>query len=189
MKDLKYIFVFTALILFSCGRSMQEKETVSAKEDSTLSFENARKNDEPEMSFLSDTLNEKQKELFGKRAIQKLEDYYGYMEIISNKKYNTTLRDHARSLAKELFLDKENIILAPDSIANAQDSLCVTIYNIAISSSPQSMNDSIYKGKVVFEEQIGANAKQTRSRGFIIKKIRKNFGSEQNFIWETYLEK
>ena len=59
---------------------------------------------------LQNTLTNKQQSAydltgFEGRAMQKLEDLAGYIEIISNKEYDLTLRKHALSLAGKLFYD------------------------------------------------------------------------------------
>ncbi len=187
MKKINYIAVFfaSALILLSCGRASNMEEKMMCEDSASMpeSFLN-----KTEMDFLTDTLNSQQKELFGKRAIQKLEDYYNYVEIISNKNYDAALRDHAKTLASELFLDKKNTGLILDSISSTpSDSSAVSINNIAIKSIPKMINDSLYKGSLMFEEKVH-NKIQARYTGFIIKKVTKNFGQEQSLVWETYLD-
>jgi hypothetical protein len=185
MKQINYIFLFVAFTLLSCGRAMEKEEKMKEQDSSVLS-ENTI--DKTELDFLTDSLSDKQKELFGKRAIQKLEDYYNYIEILSNKNYDTTLRNHAMVLATELFLDKKNIEPIIDSYSNnSTDSIAVSIHNVSISSVPVTITDSTYRGELVFEERI-KNKTKIQHINFIIKKGNKHFGQEEHSVWETYLD-
>ncbi|MES2590808.1 MAG: hypothetical protein V4608_02900 [Bacteroidota bacterium] len=183
MKKKKYITItlIGACCLFSCAPSA-ESEKIVAQDSIHLSDIQTM-----EMDFTTDTLNNEQVELFGKTAIQKLEDLYGYIEIFTNEKYDTTLREHAKSLAAEVFSDKQNIEPFMNSISTViSDSGSVSLSNSLIRSEAKITNDTIYSGVISFEEQFQKSTKK-RTIGFIIKKTNKSFGQEQNVVWETYL--
>lgn len=182
MKEIKYIPAILIFFFFACGRS-------SISEDKAEQDANGNSNIAIERDFSTDTLNYEQKELFGKRAIQKLEDYYGYIELFTNKKYDITLRHHARKLAAELFSDKQGIEQVLDSLSTIiSDSVTTSISNISIRTEVINTTDSIYKGVISFNEKFQKHTEE-KSIGFIIKKTNKSFGQEQNMVWETFLEK
>ena len=185
MKIFRYIVVAWCIALFSCGRSMEQSEKAPAMTDSINQTDSTYAASGFEINFSSDTLSTHQKEVFARRAIQKLEDYYDYVEIISGPKYDTVLRNHAVVLAKDLFFNLENNLLNIDSIRMAQDVPRILIENPSVIL----FNDSTLIGQIRFQEKRGSDEKQTRYIGFTIKKVNKEFGTEQNLVWETYLMK
>jgi hypothetical protein len=177
------MFVGASLLLSSCASNSMREQEKAARMDS-VAYEGADKKD-MEANFSTDTLNEAQKELFSKRAVQKLEDFYGYAAIASNNKYDTALRIQAMTLAEDLFSDTANIrkILVMSANMVIEDS---TVRNMRITQPATAINDSVYRGEISFD--LHKSEIKDQHIGFIIKKINKDFGTEKRSVWEAYLE-
>jgi hypothetical protein len=50
------------------------------------------------------------------------------------------------------------------------------------------LNDSTYQGGIAFEMHTNNNEGRKEHINFTVRKIQKNFGTEEKLVWETYLE-
>ena len=188
MRNNRYIYIlfFAAnCILFSCAQGSMEAEKAMVMSKDSVAYTEGDQ-EQIELNFSSDTLSEEQKDLFGKRAIQKLEDYYDCLEIISNPKYDSTLRVEAKNIAAELFYDTSHAQRRLNTSYINPSSGKVMALNIFVFSAPKSVNDSIYKDKI--RHEVGFDSQHNLYVSFTIRKVKKNFGNEQQVVWETYLE-
>ena len=149
---------------------------------------------------------------FEGRAIQKLEEFAGYIEIISNKTYDIKLREHALTLAAKLFYDKEIKIKNSDkqlssmSVLELNDYLNSILENgyakivVEISDQDyvenlkQSKTDS-YSGKLIFEQtntyyknkDVKEKTTEKKEVDIILEKSDKNFGKRTMSVWNVFL--
>jgi hypothetical protein len=183
MRIDKYIFVALFLLIapfYSCGPKSMEAESAPASMDSLEYPEAVQQQIESDLS--SDTLSAEQKELFGKRAIQKLEDYYSCLEIIWDKQYDSTLRTQAKLVAENLFYNKSEI---PAGDFDQDSAGKIMAVNFFISTPPKAINDSTYVG--VIQHACGFDHNVRSHVNFSIRKVRKNFATEQKIVWEAFL--
>ena len=194
MKNSLYIYLFVICLTLTSCASRSNKEDAQAYDkimlDTTVSL-SLENRENISMNFSSDSLTIEQKKLFAKRAIQKLEDYYNCLQIISNKKYDVMLRNRGKGIAEDLFVDKMTIQYTLDSISKiTEDSLGITIRNIVVSNVIVMRNDSTYQGEILFDEKQTKNfVIRQRTAKFLIKKVHKNFGSNKEIVWEVFLNK
>jgi len=139
---------------------------------------------------------------FEGRAIQKLEDFAGYIEIISNKEYDIKLREHALTLATKLFYNSEIKINNSDKLLSSFTVLNSGYTKIVVEISnqeyvenlKQSKSDS-YSGKLLFEQTntyFGTNDIQEKSKekkevDIILVRTEKEFGKKTKSVWNVFL--
>jgi len=197
--------------MFSCAPSSEEKQEGMPSMDeinspSPLHETNASDN------FDIDTLNTEQLIVFQKRAQQKLEDLINYIEIISNKSYNSEMRLIAKKQIEDLFVDSTALInisisemqIKPmatyefldqvykcdyDSIKIKTDSVIVT--------QPQKVNESFeYIGSISARVEITGfknskvsyNSTAIHKAETIIYKTEKQFGEDSRIVWTVAIK-
>jgi hypothetical protein len=198
--NLKQINIAILLLMFTLSAQSQTDE----KESNYYQLQNTMSNNMQQSSY----------NLVGfeGRAIQKLEDFANYLEIISNKEYDITLRKHALSLAGKLFYNDNIKIKNSDKLLsslsvlelneylnsilkNGYAKITVEISNQSyIESLKQSKSDS-YSGKLLFEqtntyiEDNKVQEKKTEKKEVDIILIRKEkeFGKKTIPVWNVFL--
>ncbi len=149
---------------------------------------------------------------FEGRAIQKLEEFAGYIEIISNKTYDIKLREHALTLAAKLFYDEQikiknsDMQLSSMSVMELNEYLNAILDNgyakivVEISDQDyienlkQSKSDS-YSGKLIFEQtntyyknkDIQEKTTEKKEVDIILEKSDKDFGKRTMSVWNVFL--
>jgi hypothetical protein len=146
------------------------------------------------------------------RAMQKIDELAGYIEIISNKDYDPTFREHALTLAKKLFYDKEiqisnsdkylsNLnILALDDYLNAVLKTSYTKIIVELSNRQYIENLSqdkseSYSGKLLFDQtnyyyknkEIQNKSTEKKEVEIILVKTDKSFGKKTKSVWNVFL--
>ncbi len=149
---------------------------------------------------------------FEGRAMQKLEDLAGYIEIISNKEYDLTLRKHALSLAGKLFYDDRITIKNSDKQLSSLNILELNEYLNSVLKTgyakivveitdreyvenlKQSKFDS-YSGKLIFEQtntyyknkEVQEETIEKKEVDIILIKTEKAFGEKKKSVWNVFL--
>lgn len=149
---------------------------------------------------------------FEGRAVQKLEDLAGYIEIISNKEYDLTLRKHALSLAAKLFYDGQITVRNSDKQLSSLNILELSEYlnsvlktgyakivveitnHEYVENLTQSKSDS-YSGKLIFEQtnryyknkDIPEKTTEKKEVDIILIKTEKAFGKKKKSVWNVFL--
>lgn len=147
-------------------------------------------------SFESDSLSEEQVKGFTQRAKQKMEDFAGYLEVISNKRFGMELRGAALSQALSLFADSAAMMPFFNDVINSNyDS--VRVENKPADIGSFAMDEGIsYKGTVSMKVRTRAYMKgepltpvdHTFQGNFIIRKAEKTFGGATEKVWEVVLD-
>lgn len=193
MKKFKHITRLTAavtaaVLLYSCGAADRSEEARAPMREAADSTAIAVASD-TESGLFADSLSEEQKGMLSKRAIQKLEDYFGCLDIMSDEKYDSTLRSQAKEIAVQMFYDQKKVLdmfsIAGDTPSGRTKTI---VSDPVVSSLPQAVNDSTYAGKISFELQTNDRPGRREQVGFTVRKTKKTFGTEQRSVWETYLE-
>lgn len=170
-----------SLLLLGCAQKSEKgamAEVEMAATDSVYIM-----SEEIKVDTIENTLSPSQLESFGKRALQKVEDYYNCRQIVSNGSYDSTMRNQAKVMASKLFLNNTNTVSYLDSVLK----ISATISNVKLVAEPAFVNDSTYSGIVAFEEQGYDMQKSPRQLQFVIRKTTKYFGNDQQYVWETLL--
>ena len=158
-------------------------------------------------SFTSKKLTNFQLKGFEKRASQKIIDYANYIQIISDKSYDLSLRKHALNLSKELFANKNvSVKMYNNKISNKNkielseylnlilksdySKIVVEISGINILQNLKTNKNNSYEGKISYNETIKFyknktitfTDKQKREIEIYLIKVSKNFGSTQTKV-------
>ena len=149
---------------------------------------------------------------FEGRAMQKLEDLAGYLEIMSNKEYDLTLRKHALTLATKLFYDDQitiknsdkqlsslNVLELNDYLNSVLETgyakIVVEITNREyVENLSQSKSDA-YSGKLIFEQtntyyknkDVQEKTIEKKEVDIILVKTEKAFGKKTKSVWNVLL--
>ncbi len=201
--------LFTALtvsILYSCGPSSREKQESYLSAENTPSVNNFTL----EETFEADTLSHEQLNVFQQRAQQKTEDFISYIEIISNKSYDSLMRLEAKKQIEDLFADSSTLInVAVDKSGKYPTHLYEFINEVyeskydsikiktgsVIMSPPQKAEENAYNGSLTAEmnvigyknAQISFNSEVIHEVKTIIRKTQKQFGNDTRKIWTVTL--
>lgn len=208
-KHLLYIIpTLVALILYSCaGESMKNdmvtEATESAKVDDTISDEIFRGIEEPNTE-----LTPEQIKAFQIRAIQKFEDFTGYIKIISDPDVESDLAEHSMRLALELFVNdtvkiKDSILIKLDIKPDYKPFLInkyllslhfrkykklvlIKTKSIKFISSLAKDSTNLYQGTM--EASLRINGKKSfKNIDVHLVEIRKEFGDNSQAIMEVRL--
>ncbi len=196
MKTFKIIlspiltFIFTCILLqYSYSQSLEVEEN----------FNNN--------SFTAKKLTKFQLSGFEKRASQKITDFANYIQIISDKSYDLSLRKHALKLTIDLFIN-ENISIKLNNkniskenptklskflkavLESDYSKITVDISDIQILENLNSDKKGDYKGKLIYTEtfkyyknnRLISTYKQKRETDINLIKIDKNFGTSQTKV-------
>lgn len=211
------VFVCT---IFACGKAREEKADIPVEIEEmspppvneTDAVSDHMPNDsELEESFNADTLNEEQLRIFQKRAQQKLQDFINYIEIISNKRYNSQLRLAACQQIEELFADSSVIIdirfdqiekdprtaslFIKDVYNSGYDSIKIKTNSVIVNPA-EKLNETLeYVGNITADVTIIGYKKSTiafYSKGIhkaktIIHKQEKQFGKDSQTLWSVFI--
>jgi hypothetical protein len=151
-----------------------------------------------ENTFTSKKLSAEELAAFEQRAEQKLKDFYNYLEVISNPKYDKKLREDARKQAMELFVGGEKSVIGGKTIDGFLDScmnvrsgtlpLSVTEINITKGfNGSNPINPAIYNGTISFSIPRVQGSPEKHQADIMLIKTEKLFGTEKKLVWTVYL--
>ncbi|HXC05353.1 MAG TPA: hypothetical protein VNZ86_11410, partial [Bacteroidia bacterium] len=146
----------------------------------------------------ADTLSRVEQDAMGKRARQKLDDYYNYQEIINDPQYDTALRNHARSLAKDMLVSDMSVQPQnnPNTVSNPGSSSgtyavhvtdCNGCSSTTVSGLIFSEKDSTYSGILPGIDKRADLVSGNPPTGFVVRKVSKRFGNKRVRVWEVFL--
>ncbi len=148
---------------------------------------------------------------FENHAIQKIEEYASYIQIISNKSYDSKLRKQAIILAKNLFNNKNISFKNIDTEITKKheiyiDELLSSIYGSNFSKISVNVSNFIvseelkpyenhFKGKITFTKtntyyknnKLISESKSLNEIEIFLIKTEKTFGNEKNIVWNVFL--
>lgn len=179
-------FLLLCIGLYACSNRSQKEQTISQADSMRVVIDNPAKS---ENFPASDSLSPDELNAFGKRAVQKLEDYTNCLQIINNKAYDSTMRNRAKIVAAEFFLNKDRMFQAISSYTpGAVDSAELNIQAVGIKPSSIIRRDSIYEGQLEYKIIMpGKSSNKFYFRFEILRRIRA-FGNNQKRVWEVYLD-
>lgn len=195
-------------ILWSCGPSREEQQDFSVTSADLVPNNNENQMEE---AFETDTLSNEQLNVFQQRALQKLEDFINYLEIISNKTYDSELRLVARNQIVELFADSSILVNVTagkieknpkpvsaflNEVYQAEyDSIKIKTDSVIVEQPIKADEAMTYIGYVTAKVNIKGyknghvffNSVAIQKAKTIIRKTEKHFGEETRTIWTVGL--
>ena len=198
MNKLTLQFVILVILIFtSCAITKNDKEFLENKNVEVI-FSN------PENSIRAESLSDIELKEFEIRAVEKLIDFYDYLNLLSDEKYDKTVKEEVKEATLNLFDNPQTGILPFESENSAGMTLGIEEYlnrqfntttsKLITIKSPRMKNhftidnQDQFHGQVSYiliinhqDEQIHKTAK------VILKRIDKNFGNDSIQIWEVFL--
>jgi hypothetical protein len=185
------------IVYMSCAISKKENERM----DKLLSQQATP----PEIK-IADTLTADMLPNYEVRAVQKLEEFYDYLYLLSNDAYDKTMKSEIRTSAMGLFYDLDKSIIPLDAtdgegkpvemfLLDQQESAAdsdLSISSVEIITPLQLSATDRYDGQLSFQLSIGKEGHQknlSKSAAFSLRKIEKTIGTESIKIWEVFLER
>lgn len=157
--------------------------------------------EKPVADLSKDELDQKDLEAYQNRALQKVEEYFQYLEAMADSQHEDAVRDKALEMALRQFEDEATIRSADTT--RSIHSYLVGCRNSTQFKSPERIDidqaltgqpEGHYLGKI----QVLYSQRDSRKKGkdsgtsheaitVILKKSKKDFGDAQLHVWEIYL--
>ena len=191
--------IVVLMLLASCASANKEEISLAEVRDK------ANASHEVDQQFTAERLARGNLIAFESRAKEKLADFFNYMGLISDPKYDVTFKSHASNLAEELFIDFETKIptegqeylTVQEFIKNHFDAIYgqreFKINSIEVSQQLQPIeNKEHYRGVLSFDVSVIAPLNITPTTykgeiGFSALKVDKSFGKDTRRVWEVLL--
>ena len=193
-----WLLLLMVLVMASCA--------VANKEDMAMveSMEKIDPSYEVDKQFSAEQLGRGNLIAFESRAKEKLIDFFNYLTIISDPKYDDAFKSHAVNLASDLFvntdvdmaiLDAENEIKVQQLLDNHLNGQYgqrrYEVISVEIADKLTTTTSGNYNGTLSFDISVTSNNHSVlKNKGEItIKamKIEKYFGQDKRSVWEVFL--
>ncbi|MBC7865235.1 MAG: hypothetical protein IAF38_19830 [Bacteroidia bacterium] len=144
------------------------------------------------LTFTANSLSVKEVNAFETRAVQKVEEFYDFLSVITDKKIDLKMREQAKKQAAELFSDKTCTVYGVpvekflDSCLSGKLNPSTEIKEKKLSrffSDNNAENDS-YEGAVSFSTVAD---KTKRTSVINLQRKEKQFGKEIKVIWSVFI--
>ncbi|MEK6480340.1 hypothetical protein WJR50_22545 [Catalinimonas sp. 4WD22] len=188
-----------ALLFFfaACASTHREKML----EESLEAEENGLLYEELQARFMAEQPTAEELKAFEVRAIQKLKDFYDYLNLLHQPSLDSVFQQHAERQLKSLFVDSTvSITVGEQDSQRLQDLLnelkegvptteIYSLQNVEVAEALHAFEANQYIGTLSFEQIIDHEntTSQARQAHFVVKKVPKQFGQEQEWIWEVLL--
>ena len=150
-----------------------------------------------ETTFTANSLDEQQVGTFQERSIQKLKDFYNYLTIISNPKFDNRLKENVKIQANQLFygqdckVDGKHSYDFIDSCFNLKAGVEWKASNISVSKnmSPKAKDSAtgFYRGELTFKESVNGKLSKVKKVEIILSKSEKMFGESKREVWSVFI--
>lgn len=197
MNNLRHILILLfAVFSIGCAISKKENERLNKKNSGQVFSET--------MSLMGDTISKENLQYFENRVIQKLVDFYDYLNILGHESFNSTIMGEVRSSAEKLFYNSQ-ITINPYGIQQSEILLktvellvdenygdnalpILGILNVEIIEGLHLLDDGYFAGKLQFDIKNDLDAViVTKEATFSLRRIEKKFGEESVLVWEVFL--
>ncbi len=197
MRIAKIIFLIITLGLTPRFSYCQSFESHSA------TMESAR------LDLTGDTLTAINVDAFEQRGIQKIKDFNSYIQIITDHSYDQSLRDHASTLALQLFVSRQANINSRILFKNKNvytidkwleklkqeqtEALKITITNIEIKQKLTLHEDGMYHGSIAYGVTYSKsiNSKTIEKADVLVdiqlKRVEEKIGNNSIKAWKVFL--
>ncbi len=169
-------------------------------------------NNDLESTFTAKNLSNYKLRGFETRAVQKLEDFGDYLELISNKEFDLGLRKQAIKMLENLFIDKNALLVNPENELTDKNQIeireyaqsvleCdfsrleISITKIKLSKPLEFIKKGNYSGELSFTQsskfykssKVLKRSLRNRKARIVVVKTSKKFGNEKEFVWNVLL--
>jgi len=190
--------------LWSCSAEQSESTMKEAAAGNEYGMEHA---------FNSAELTETQLPGFKIRAIEKLQDLSDYLEVISNKSYERSMRKQMMEQALALFTDKDAIVemdefpvdraraytikrFLKSTLNNEYGLVKMKLSDIEFTDGFVRSEDGNYRGIIGYTQsvaravadEISVDETTGKSATVIVMKVEKDFGGTSEMVWEVLIE-
>ncbi len=140
-------------------------------------------------------LSESELSFFESRAVQKLEDYYEYLNLIQQSELDSTFKQQAIDMAKALFYNQQTIDSNLGYLSQIETALDSTIIldkalklNRITTATPfKAANNNSYQMQLNHQVK-HSKGKANRSAVVLLIQVRKKFGDQEKRVWEVFLK-
>ena len=195
MKKIIKLMVGLLLLggIYSCATSPRESAASESLEEMSVT------DSELDAQFTADRLPRKRLDALEVRARQKLMDCMDYLTLMNNPDLDSTFRAQAMVQVSQLFIQPqhmdallEDLVLLTDSIRQRQpvQKIHYTIQEAVVTHPLQPVTAKQYRGVMTFLQVAEVNRQevtQKRKADIWVKKVTKQFGDEQEAVWEVFL--
>lgn len=183
------------MLLYSCATTHRDK----LLEDMVEAKESMPESERLEAQFTSERVSADELEAFETRALQKLQDFSDYVNLIADPKIDSLFREQAIRQALALFVSTNTPVVLHDKketvadllhhLRHSRKSPNYTIQNIEILHRLQPTANQQYRGILSFQQTLSQeNAPAiTRQADISVKKVEKIFGEKKEWVWEVFL--
>ncbi len=198
MKKLK-IIVLLLIPIFGFGQSNTPPASVAPAplNGASMSMSYSKDVEMNATTFTAPVVNEPQIGTFQKRSVQKLKDFYNYLTIISNPKFDKTLRENAKTQAKQLFYGEDCRVNGKkvgdliDSCFNMTKAVEWKAEDISVSQemTPSASDSSAggYRGELSFKESCKGATVKLKKAQIVLSKSEKMFGESKREVWIVFI--
>ena len=177
---------------------------ISKKENERLEKIVSQQNSNATFNF-DDSLTVDRLEYYEIHAIQKLEDFYEYLDLLSKEIYDDTVKNEIRFSAKELFYNPV-VLIRPFDFETADYALSVdsclfhpwnilqdnkiVLISVKVAQPLEHVDENLYVGQISFELKVEAGDKViSKKADFSLRKIVNNNGIDTISSWKIFLDK
>ena len=146
------------------------------------------------------------------RAVQKIQEFADYIQIISNGEYDMTFREHALAMAKKMFYNEKVKIGNSDKFISSFKTMELNDYlnaflktgytKIAVEIQDQQYVENLsqnksnaYSGKLLFNQTssyfkdnlVQNSTSEKKEVDIVLQMTEKNFGKKTKSVWNVYL--
>lgn len=148
-----------------------------------------------EYQFMKQKPTDRELRAFEERAMEKWQDFVNYLEIMGNPEYDQSLRDHAASLARELFLSPDYELGALGTVEkfiqrrlsiNTPDGF-IQVSDIQVVKGFKMTGKNMAAGVIGFHLSVADKIPQEFLLPVTLLKKKKNFGDDMIEVWEVFL--
>ena len=150
-----------------------------------------------ENSFTAEKLTNKQVLIFQQRAIQKLQDFYDFLGIVSNPVYEKHMREDAKAQAKQMFYQADCTVdgkLAKtyiDSCFGLKTRLALKVVNVKVKDTMKMqanvLDNEYYQGVITFNLSSGTETTTTKTAYVVLARSNKQFGAAKKEVWTVFI--
>jgi hypothetical protein len=190
--------LFLALLFFfvACASTHRERMLEEIADAPVAEMES----EALEAQFTAERLSAEELKAFESRAIQKLEDFSDYVNLLADPGLDSVFRQQAIRQALVLFVDEHTEVVMDSKRESIIDVLerfnddqqqhsLYEIQDIEIKDHLQPTPDRQYAGKLSFQQHFSMENRLTVSRQaqVIVRKVLKRFGDQEEWVWEVLI--
>ncbi len=153
-----------------------------------------------EAQFTAERLSAEELTAFESRAVQKLEDFSDYVNLLADPDLDSVFRQQAIRQAISLFVNEQAEVMMGTQKEEIRDFLQYiesdkqsfagyVLQNISVKNPLQPNTDRAYSGILTFQQFLPEHNKTASRKAYVlVRKVPKSFGDQQEWVWEVLIE-